>query len=1093
MRRNCTLILTALCFAALPARAQVSISEVCPSYLPEGDGLVLVDEDGDSPDWIELRNHSSAEVDLRGWCLSDDAADPRKWALPNETLAPDERILIWASGKGSSEPVLPRYHPLVTQGDEASYFVGTQEPPATWRDVGFDDSAWGTGPSGFGYGDGDDATFVQAGSVYLRFEFDCEAKFLRILDGLYLHVDFDDAYVAHLNGREIKRENLNSFPGTPVSYDTYAPTDHEAILYQGGQLEPTQLRPLEAQLRPGENVLAVQVHNVNATSSDMTLIAFLTATTAAPVGELPHPSLIFKSTGQSYPNHTNFKLSASGEELVLTNPQGAVVDSLEMPQVYINTSFGRSELPGAGEAPLHFKNMTPGSPNIKEGRPGYASALRASPEGRMINSGIIAVTFTPEEGAPTIHYTTDCSEPTEDDPIVTGPVFPVGGPTSGAVLRARAFQDGLWPGPICTNTYLIGAGPVGDLPVFSLVTEPDNLWDWQTGIHVLGPNAGSPPWYDGANFWNNWERPLHVEFFENDQTRAVGMDLGTKIHGNFSRTHPQKSFRLIARGGYGEGSIEHAFFDDVESDSFKTLLLRNSGNDYLYANCRDPLVHLVTEGTDIDDQAYRPALVYLNGEYWGLMGLRERVDEDYLENHYDVDPDRVDLLEFGGSVVEGSSDHYFEMLQYATANDLSDDAHFAVIESMMDTHNYAKYVAQQVWCNNTDWPQNNIKFWRPQGPDGRWRWILYDTDFGLGLWGGPATNNALGRLFDECQWYNVLFVNLMENEAFRDEFICVFADLMNTKQSATNVLSIVDEVESALIQDMPSHLAKWGGNYSSWQGNMFAIRNFAANRVQNCRNHVRSQFDHVTDSFTLALDIQPPGAGRIKLTSITVEDAFLGSYFGGVPMTIEARPNSGFDFVGWTVPPIFGGSVPQREEIELNLTSDFSLIAVFEPSTEVDEVIINEIQYNPARGADTGDWVELHNRGLSAVSLEGWELRDENNTYVIPPGTEISSFGFLTLCSDLSAFTAAYPAATNVIGDIGFGLSGGGERIELHSQLGLHDVVEYDDTRPWPSGPDGNGPTLELINSGSDNALPGSWAESSVLGGTPGERNSVSL
>ena len=191
MHRKCPLILTALCFAALPARAQVSISEVCPSYLPDGDVLVLQDEDGDSPDWIELKNHSSAEVDLNGWCLSDDAADPRKWALPNETLAPDERILIWASGKGSSEPVLPRYHPLVTQGDNASYFVGTQEPPATWRDVGFDDSAWGTGPSGFGYGDGDDATFVQAGSVYLRFEFDCEAKFLRILDGLYLPGELD--------------------------------------------------------------------------------------------------------------------------------------------------------------------------------------------------------------------------------------------------------------------------------------------------------------------------------------------------------------------------------------------------------------------------------------------------------------------------------------------------------------------------------------------------------------------------------------------------------------------------------------------------------------------------------------------------------------------------------------------------------------------------------------------------------------------------------------------------------------------------------------------------------------------------------------
>jgi len=228
----------------------------------------------------------------------------------------------------------------------------------------------------------------------------------------------------------------------------------------------------------------------------------------------------------------------------------------------------------------------------------------------MVDSGFISVTFSAEEGAPVMRYTTDCTEPNELDLLVTGPVIALDNSPNGTVLRARAFQDGLWPGPICTNTYLIGAGPVGELPVFSLVTEPDNLWDWETGIHVLGPNAGGGPWYFGANFWNDWEKPLHAEFFEADGERELSMDLGTKIHGNYSRTHPQKSLRLIARGGYGEGSIKHAFFDDVATDDFKVLVLRNSGNDYLVANCRDPLIHLASAGTGIDDLAYRPTLVF---------------------------------------------------------------------------------------------------------------------------------------------------------------------------------------------------------------------------------------------------------------------------------------------------------------------------------------------------------------------------------------------------------------------------------------------------------------------------------------------------
>ena len=1078
-----SLLLTCLSATAPSlANAQVSIHEVCTSNID-----LIGDEDGDSSDWIELWNQGAAPVDLSGWHLSDDLEAPLKWGLPALTMGADERLLLWASGKGTNAPVTPRYHPLVTQGDIGSYFVGTQEPPATWHDAGFDDSSWSTGPSGFGYGDGDDATTIQAGCIYIRHEFNLEAKFARILDGLYLHVDYDDAYVAHLNGQEIARENIGGTPGSHVPYNTYAPIDHEALLYQGQKLEARHIVPLSNYLRPGDNVLAIQVHNVSASSSDMSLIAFLTATTYAPVGELPNPSLIFKDKNSNYPLHTNFRLSSEGEEVILSDASGQVVESLTIPKVYANTSYGTSDVGGAGGELLHFLDPTPGTPNTTEGRPGYAPEVSASPEGMMTATGV-SVTLSTEDPALDVRFTMNSSEPRELSTLFTVPLQIT---VQGAnVLRARAFKDGLWPGPVSTNTYLVNSAPVGELPVFSLVTEPDNLWDYNTGIYVLGPNASVNYPYFGANFWQDWERPLHIEFFEADGTRKVSMDGGTKIHGGWSRAEPQKSVRLIARGGYGSESMDHAFFDDVENDEYKQVLLRNSGNDFQFSNCRDPIIHLASEGTGLDAMAFRKTIVYLNGEYWGMMGLRERQNEDYLAYHHDLNPDRVDLLEHWGAVIEGSSDHYFEMLDYARGNDLGDDAHFDVVASMVDTRNYATYVAHQVWANNTDWPQNNIKFWRSQEPGGKWRWLLYDTDFALGFfWGGTYTNNSLSRLFNTSSsnyWSVELFMELMENQGFEDDFIRIYADLLNTSYSDAALQPVVDEVEAAMILDMPDHLAAWNGSYSYWQSQMTVIRTFIANRPGWCRDHVRSQFQ-LTGMYDLTLDVSPPGSGRIQLSAAEIDGPFTGLYFLGVSVHAQAIPNAGYQFAGWS-----DSALSQDSTQEFDPTGNYSVTALFTPNGGGAVVALNELQYNPSRSADSDDWVELYNTSPQAASVGGWELRDEGSAFVIPVGTTIPANGYLVLARDLSAFSAQFPTVTNVIGDLGFGLAGGGERVELISLGGLHDFVEYDDSAPWPSGPDGGGTTLELIDAGTDNAIAGSWAESNVLGGTPGEKNSVS-
>ncbi|MCH2105176.1 MAG: CotH kinase family protein, partial [Planctomycetes bacterium] len=742
------------------ASAQVTINEVCASNID-----LIDDEDGESSDWIELWNHGAEAVDLTGWHLSDDPDDPEAWTLPPVSLPAQQGLLLWASGRGMDRPVGPHYHTFVEQGSIATYIDGNTEPPATWRDVNFDDSSWRAGPSGFGFGDDDDATVVNANTVYVRHRFKVERKLARSLSALFLHVDYDDGYVAYLNGHEIARENMPSPPGTHVPAGTLASGAHEALLYQGIQLPYQQLTSFSSILRPGENVLSVQAHNGSHASDDLSISMFLTGSTESPTGEVPNPALLFKGTEDDHTLHTNFKLSAEGEVLVLSNATGSTVDHLRFPQLYANTSFGHSDI--AGPDPLHFLEPTPGAQNTREGRPGYAPLVSASPEGQM-SATSVSVTLSSTDPVAEIRYTLDCTEPDEQSTLYAGAIQ--ASDQGATVVRSRSFMPGLWPSPISTDTYLVDAAPLGELPIFSLVTEPDNLWDPETGIYVLGPNAAGGPWFDGANFWNDWERPLHIEFFEEDGARELAMDVGTKIHGGFSRTLPQKSMRLMARGGYGDGDMDYAFFDDVENDEYQSLIIRNSGNDFYFGSCRDPITHTASRGTGIDDMAYRPTVVYLNGEYWGLMAIRERQDDEYLAYHHGVDPDKVDILQHNMSVIDGSAEHYQEMLDYLRSHDMSDDAHFDVIASMVDVDNYAHYFTHQIWANNTDWPQNNMKFWRPQEDGGKWRWLLYDTDFGLGLFGGPVTANSLTRLFDPnlgSYYARELFLELMENDGFK--------------------------------------------------------------------------------------------------------------------------------------------------------------------------------------------------------------------------------------------------------------------------------------------------------------------------------------
>jgi hypothetical protein len=1058
---------------AEPASAQVLVNEFITA-----NASGLVDEDGDREDWIELHNSGTVVVDLSGYGLTDDIEEPFKWIVPRILLAPDSLALVIASGK--DRRIWARHwETVIDWGDTWRWKAGDSEPPASWRLLAFDDSGWESGPSGLGFGDGDDATVVpQGASFYIRRRFQVES-----LDGLtaaVLHVDYDDAFVAYLNGVEVARANIGS-PGVPPSHSTLADFEHEARIYLDQDPETFPL-PSSATdlLLAGDNVLAIQVHNQYWSSNDLSMIPFLSLGFAArPAGATGVPPVLETIMPMT---HASFALDENGELLSLFAPSGLLLDQVHTGMLVPDVSRGRQ--PDGAASWLFFDPPTPLAPNSGPGCQGVSAGPAASPLAAMYG-GPITVTLSSQDPGAIIRYTTDGAEPTAAS---TPYVFPVAVDTT-TVIRARAWTPGMVPSLIATSTFLIDEST--DLPVVSLATDPPNLWDEEIGIYVLGPNASPIPPYFGANFWQDWERPIHIECFDPIiGSRFFEQDAGVKIHGGYTRMKPQKSLRLIARSGYGEQWFDHAFFGAAAPDRFKRLILRNAGNDWCDAHLRDELMQAIARHTDLDCQAYQPTIVFLNGVYWGIHHLRERQDEFYLESRYGIDSDDVDIIENARDVVEGDAQHWDTLMDFVEGHDLSIQSHFECVQTMMEVDDFAEYCIFEIFLNNSDWPQSNRKCWRPRTADGRWRWFLFDLDFGLG-WEQPVDFDMMAWATDpegpggNFAWSTVLLRKLLDNEGFRHAFINRYADHLNTTFRPTAMLEVLDEIRDGIATEVPRHYARWTQPVSTWYDNLTVISRFMEERPALATGHIMNHFG-LTATLTLSLDIEPPGAGSIRLTAATIDGPWSGTYFQDVPITLTAVPDAEHVFAGWSDPEL-----PGEATVVISPAGDDTLVACFAPAAPP---VINEINYNSSPTVDPEDWVELVNPAPSPRDLSGWIFRDAENshTFTIPPGTVIDGEGYLVLCRDTAQFHACFPEVAAYMGDLGFGFDGGGELLRLFDASDqLVDWVEYDDVPPWPPGPDGNGPTLELRAHGLDNTLPSSWAASTVLYGTPGSLNSV--
>lgn len=588
--------------------------------------------------------------------------------------------------------------------------------------------------------------------------------------------------------------------------------------------------------------------------------------------------------------HADFELDALGETLYLTEPSGCVADSVTLPRLYADVAYGR-----AGSGWAYFLEPTPAASNDTESRPGFAATPTLSPAPGFYDSVNVEVS-----GEGSLLVSTDGAVPERAGEDYIGPIAV----DRVTVVRAQALVDGLWPSLVATGTYLVDAGlPESTVRVISLAVDPPDLWDEETGIYTYGTDYEAWYPYFGANFWEPWERDAHVEVFDADGTLLVAQDAGIQIAGGYSRAFDQRNFELLARSGYGPAEFDYPLFRDEDIDSYERLYLRNGGD-----WCGTQLVDAVVQGVfrdpsgrrypSVDAQAYEPALVYLDGEFWGLYELKERLDESYIAAHHGEDPDALDRVKVGWThdanweVEQGTWDAFDALEGLVAARDLADPDAAAEFAAMVDEKNFASALAAQGWIGNTDFWYNNLRLWKPWREGGKWRWMVYDFGHGWGSYDYDHLSTTTAGT-----WKGLPVGAALRSSDFRVTFINTHADYLNTTLQGDWARALVESLAEQTRPVIPMQQERWcgGENLPYWESAVAYAATFAARRGSVVEDDLARVFNLERGTLTLEAE----GEGRFELTTVTVDPGFVGTYYAGVPVTITPVPAEGWTFLGW--------------------------------------------------------------------------------------------------------------------------------------------------------------------------------------------------
>lgn len=571
----------------------------------------------------------------------------------------------------------------------------------------------------------------------------------------------------------------------------------------------------------------------------------------------------------------------------------------------------------------------------------------------------------------TIYYTLDGSTPDENSLKYEGPLtladsstrvdtlmritgtnsaedyIPTTDFPSAHVVRAVAITPKGERSEVLSGTYFVGydrQALYGDTAVVCLVTDKENLFDYEDGIYVLGKifdqwamqqTEAFEDWEAQGNFTQHgkeWERPVSVSFLP-AEGEGFTQNMGMRIKGGASRGYHQKSIRLIAREEYGDKNVDYAIYpDNVREadggvvDEYKSFTLRSGANDLLFAKIRDPFITNLSVGLRFETAQNMPVIAFINGEYWGVYTLNEEYTDKYIQYHYGIDDNNVIMVKCA-ELEEGEEadyDLFLEMYDFIAWEDLEDPEVYAQACEIIDVGSFADYFAMQFFIVNEDGfdKNNNWQMWRVRDPepethpyaDGKWRMMLYDTDYSSGVYanGGNADlDNISGVLFsDEYEEYNpaLMFQNLMLSEEFRLEFIRACCDVNNVYFNATRTAAMLKEMRAQYEPYVPDSFRRFGPQWVTWnpeghyKSNLDNLNRFFQNRASSFLDVVKTALD-LENPVAITIKIEDAEKGQVFINGreVAVSHNSRIRVFAEAGLTVTAVPAEGAKFTGWTV------------------------------------------------------------------------------------------------------------------------------------------------------------------------------------------------
>jgi len=306
---------------------------------------------------------------------------------------------------------------------------------------------------------------------------------------------------------------------------------------------------------------------------------------------------------------------------------------------------------------------------------------------------------------------------------------------------------------------------------------------------------------------------------------------------------------------------------------------------------------------------YQPCIIYLNGEYWGLYGIREKIDEHYVESNHGIDSKKVDLLNKDGAL-SGSEDHFLESYDLIMNSNINDPGFIEMFSSRFDFNNYIDYFIFQTYIQNMDWlgiawGLNNIKLWRPDSMEGKWRYVLYDTDASFGYFGQNIYANYLyyARNPSVPNPHAQIFNRALNNNDFKCQFTNRYDDLINTTFQTSNFNAVSLELAESIEEAIPDHIARWSGqvgpgSFNQWVNAINGISQYNTTRIATARQHINQTLS-LQGQQSVNLSTYPVASGIIQVNSIKPNLPWNGTYHGGCPISLKATPQKGYIFSHW--------------------------------------------------------------------------------------------------------------------------------------------------------------------------------------------------